>query len=627
MCGIAGGFWKGDNQQVSTRLAAAVASMRLRGPNDQGHDLHPIAGGVVGLGHTRLSIIDLSNSGHQPMYLADKSLGLVFNGEIYNYREIRSELTGFGYKFVSDSDTEVLLTAWQHWGRDCLSRLVGMFAFVVLDRKNNEMICVRDAFGIKPFYYAVEKGSFLFGSDTSAIKALKKEKLELDWQRAYEYLVHGRYETSQRSFFAGMSHLMPGHILEVDLNSGTVKDPIPWWHPSVIVKNDISFVDATQVLREKFLHNVRLHLQSDVSLGAALSGGVDSSAIVCAMRHIEPDMPIHTFSYIAKDTLASEEVWVDKVNEHVNAIPHKVLANDQELVTDLDDMIQAQGEPFGGTSIYAQYRVFKLAKEKGITVTLDGQGADELLAGYNGYPGKRIKSLIDGHRYVDAARFLINWNKWPGRKLTHGLKLAVAEMVNSTTYDFLRELNGMKKVPDWLNGDILQESGVVLGHPRNDLSCLTKGRSLVSRLAYDLTTGSVPSLLRHGDRSSMHFSVESRVPFLTTDMADFLLSLPEDYLISQQGETKRIFRAAMRGIVPDEILNRRDKVGFETPEKKWIMSQSAKFRDWISDDAKLPFLDQQALLAEFDAVVSGEKVFNGRVWRWVNFMKWHTINF
>ena len=464
-------------------------------------------------------------------------------------------------------------------------------------------------------------------NDKKAIKALKNEKLKLDWQRAYDYLAHGDYDTTSRSFFAGVRHLLPGHILEIDLNNGEHKQPVPWWQPSIIEKSNINFDAAAHILREKFLNNIRLHLRSDVPLGSALSGGIDSSAIVCAIRHIEPDIPINTFSYIAKNSKASEEVWVDKVNQHVGGISHKVYFSHQDLASDLDDLIQAQGEPFGGTSIYAQYKVFKLAKESGVTVTLDGQGADELLAGYHGYPGKRAKSLIEGHHYIDASNFLLNWSRWPDRKLTHGLKLVVAELVQGKTYDVLRELNGMKKVPDWLNGGILQESGVALGYPRQITTYSQKERCLMGGLAFALSSGSLPPLLRHSDRSSMRFSIESRVPFLTTDVADFLLSLPEDYLISHQGESKSLFRAAMRGIVPDEILDRRDKIGFETPEKQLLLSLSALVRVWLSVDVKLPFLNQQMMLAEFDVIVAGKKPFSWQVWRWINFMRWYVNNF
>lgn len=629
MCGITGGFWSNGNpeRKIDDRLVAAVAAMKLRGPNDQGYELHTTPAGIVALGHTRLSIIDLSSAGHQPMYSLDQCFGLVFNGEIYNYRELRSELSTLGYTFVSDSDTEVLLAAWQEWGSASLSKLVGMFAFVVFDKVANKLTCVRDAFGIKPFFYTVEKGNFMFASEIPAIKALKSEEITLDWQRAYDYLTHGDYDSGPRSFLAGVYHLMPGHILEVDIESGAVSEPEQWWRPSIEERSDIGFDEAAAMLREKFLDNIRLHLRSDVPLGAALSGGIDSSAVVCAIRHVAPDLPIHTFSYIAKGSVVSEEAWVDRVNQHIDAVPHKVMVSADELAKDLDDMILAQGEPFGSTSIYAQYRVFKLAKDHGVTVTLDGQGADELLAGYSGYPGKRFKSLLDRHQYLGAVNFLRNWSQWPGRSLIHGIKLAIAEMVDGKLYDILRRLNGMKKVPAWLNKTALENAGVRLSYPRQRSPFDRKSRRLAAELAFSVTAWGLPSLLRHGDRNSMRFSVESRVPFLTSDLANFLLSLPEHYLISSEGETKSIFRAAMRGIVPDEILDRRDKVGFETPEKQWLLGMAPQIREWLSEDIKMPFLNQIEIVREFDLIVAGKKPFSWQVWRWINFIRWYATFF
>jgi len=364
-------------------------------------------------------------------------------------------------------------------------------------------------------------------------------------------------------------------------------------------------------------------LRSDVPLGAALSGGIDSSAVVCAMRHVEPDLPINTFSYIARGSAVSEELWVDLVNQNVGAISHKVVVNQEELANDLDDMILAQGEPFGSTSIYAQYRVFKLARESGVTVTLDGQGADELLAGYNGYPGKRIKSLIDAQRYGDALSFLKHWSSWPDRKLKEGFKRVVAELAEGPVYDLLRQLNGMKVKPAWLNADVLEANGVFVGYPRQKSPYDMKGRRLAAELAFSLTHRGLPLLLRHGDRNSMRFSVESRVPFLTLDMVDFILSLPESYLISQQGETKSVFRAAMRGIVPDEILDRRDKIGFATPEQSWFVNMTDQIRIWLSEDIKVPFLNQKKMIEEFDLIMSGKKAFSWQVWRWINFIRWY----
>ena len=625
MCGITGGWWPGRPAALDERLAQALAAMHRRGPDDRGYVLYPGPSGVAALGHTRLSIIDLSAAGHQPMESQDKSVSIVFNGEIYNYRELRAELEPLGHRFVSGSDTEVLLAAWRQWGRACLPRLVGMFAFVVFDSARGRLTCVRDAFGIKPFFYTREQGGFLFASEVAAIKALKQERVQLDWQRAYDYLVHADYDSGARSFLDGVSHLLPGHLVELDLVSGALGEPQRWWAPCIEERRDLSFADASEQLRERFLASVRLHLRSDVPLGAALSGGIDSSAVVCAMRHVAPDLPINTFSYIARGSAMSEEVWVDRVNQHVGARPHKVMVSGDELARDLDDMIAAQGEPFGSTSIYAQYRVFQLAREQGVTVTLDGQGADEMLAGYNGYPGPRLHSLLEKGELRRAWAFLNAWAEWPGRSRISGVKHAVAQMTSGTLHDLLRRMGGVYSPAPWLNTDLLREQGVMCCFPHVPPLHSMPGRRVMEGLATALTQRGLPALLRHGDRNSMRFSVESRVPFLTTDMADLLLSMPEHYLISDRGETKRVFRAAMRGIVPDDILDRRDKIGFETPEYAWLTSMSDTIRGWLNVDLGLPFLDRSEVIKEFDLIMAGEKGFSWQVWRWINFYRWYEI--
>lgn len=623
MCGIAGGCWK-EAGQLDARLAGALEKIRYRGPDDRGYELYPMGDSVVALGHTRLSILDLSSAGHQPMLSADKRFSIVFNGEIYNYRELRTELQGLGHCFVSDSDTEVLLAAWIRWGQACLVRLIGMFAFVVLDRQAGTLTCVRDAFGIKPFFYAAEGGEFYFASEMPALKELLPSKPALDWQRAYDYLVHGDYDSGPRTFFEGVSHLLPGHLLTVDLQARRIGEPQRWWTPSIVERSDLSFASATEMVREQFLQNIRLHLRSDVALGAALSGGIDSSAVVCAMRYVEPDLPIHTFSYIAAGSEMSEEVWVDRINAHVGAVPHKISVNSDELVRDLDSMILAQGEPFGSTSIYAQYRVFQLAREAGVTVTLDGQGADEMLAGYNGYPGQRLRSLIEKGRLAEALSFLNEWAKWPGRDRIGGAKRLAAEMTEGWLYALLRKINGSDALPDWINGEPLVERGVISHFPRLRSPQSEAGRRVAAELALSLTRRGLPALLRHGDRNSMRFSVESRVPFLTLDMVNLLLSLPESYLISPKGETKHVFRAAMRGIVPDDVLDRRDKIGFATPEQAWLISMADTVRGWLREDLQLPFFNQAEVLREFELIIAGKKAFSWQVWRWINFCRWYS---
>lgn len=624
MCGITGGWWQNPDQGVKS-IPLALKKIEHRGPDDNGYQVYPVGSAGVVLGHTRLSIIDLTAAGHQPMHSADGRWAIVFNGEVYNYRELRTELKSIGYSFDSDSDTEVLLAAWVQWGVTCLPRLAGMFAFAILDKMTATLTCVRDAFGIKPFFYAVNNEQFAFASELPALLELLPCKPSLNWQRAYDYLVHGDYDSTSETFYSGVKHLLPGHLLQVNTSTGLACPPERWWNPQIDERAGWRFEDAVEQVREQFLKNIRLHLRSDVPLGAALSGGIDSSAVVCAMRHIEPDFPIHTFSFIAEGKDVNEEFWVDRVNEHVGAVPHKVRLTPQELACDLDDMIRVQGEPFGSTSIYAQYRVFKLAKESGIIVTLDGQGADEMLAGYSGYPGQRLRSLLESGQLGKAWGFWNRWSQWPGRSHKLAAKYLVSELTDGRLYETLRKWDGKSSVPSWINPEPLIEAGVRLIKPHPRPESEIKGRRLTAALSQSLFSCGLTHLLRHGDRNSMRFSIESRVPFLTLENVNLLLSMPEEYLISPSGETKRVFRAAMRGIVPDDVLDRKDKIGFATPEKDWLLGMADIVRSWLKEDLELPFFNRLDAMQEFEDVLRGAKPFDWRIWRMINFIRWCKI--
>ncbi len=623
MCGIAGVWWRSEPTSAHARIEATFSALARRGPDDRGSDVHRAGGALTALIHTRLAIIDLSSAGRQPRSSVDGKLSIVFNGEIYNYIELRDELRAVGVRFSTDTDTEVLLEAWRHWGAAVLPRLEGMFAFAVFDRERESITLVRDAFGIKPMYLFRSADTVAFASELPALSALLGGHTPLDWQTAYDYLVFGDYDTGERTFIDGVSSLRAGHLLEISLRAPLSAQPRAWFRPSVEPREPIGFTDAAQLFREKFLASVRLHLRSDVPVGAAISGGLDSSAIVCAMRHLEPDAEIKTFSYIARGSEVSEESWVDMVNAHVGARPHKVMLQPGDLRRDLEDLIRAQGEPFGSTSIYAQYRVFQMARESDVTVTLDGQGADELLGGYIGYPGQRMRSLIECGLPMEAIGFLRQWARWPGRSLADGAKRAVGAWTGGGVHDLLTALNGTSLSPPWIRADVLRAAGVQLRHPRQSVPDSRRGRRMMSFLADSLVRRGLPSLLRHGDRNSMRFSVESRVPFLLPQLADFTLSLPEDYLVSPGGETKRLLRAALRGIVPDAVLDRRDKIGFATPERDWIMEMQDTVREWLAPDLGLPFLDQVAMRREFEDVVSGRRPYSWQVWRWVNFCLWY----
>jgi asparagine synthase (glutamine-hydrolysing) len=625
MCGIVGGVRR-SGQFREGLIKAALGKMRHRGPDDTDFYKLDCKSSNVFLGHARLSILDLSAAGRQPMHSSNGRFCIVFNGEIYNYRELRAELSSLGYDFASNSDTDVLLAAWAHWGTECLLRLTGMFAFAVLDKLNGTLTCVRDAFGIKPLFYSVQAGSFSFASEIGTLLELAPTLRKLNWQRSFDYLVHGDYDSTSETFYEGVHNLASGHWLQIDLATAQCSAPQRWWQPRVKERLGWHFDDAVEQVREQFLQNIRLHLRSDVPLGAALSGGVDSSAVVCAMRHVDPVHTINTFSYIADGSDVNEEGWVDRVNQQVGAVPHKIYIKPADLARDLDSMIRAQGEPFGSTSIYAQYRVFQAARESGIVVTLDGQGADEMLAGYSGYAGQRLRSLLETRELREAWRFWGNWSKWPGRSRALAAMQLVSEVTDGNLHDIFRKIYGRSAAPSWIRFEPLLERGVTFGFPRQRPPTQTKGRRVVDELALSLSQRGLSSLLRHGDRNSMAFSIESRVPFLTGDFANLFLSMPEHFLISRTGETKHVFREAMRGIVPDDVLNRKDKIGFSTNEENLILGVAETAREWLKDDLNLRFLDQRRVLAIFDDVVSRRRPYTSQIWRWINFSRWYKIS-
>lgn len=622
MCGIFGGFWKQAPKDLSSRLANSLNQLKHRGPDDDDIRVYNLDKGTLVLGHARLSIIDLTSSGRQPMSYGNGKLTIVFNGEIYNYQELRVELEAKGHLFRTNTDTEVLVASWLEWGQECLNKLEGMFVFVMYDHQEKILSCSRDAFGIKPFFYYYDCKKFLFASEIPALLALLDRLPEPNLQRCYDYLVHGIYDHDDNTFFKKIKTLSPAHYLKYKLESNQISQLDCWWQPTSAIKTSkISFDDAVEKVRYQFLKNVRLHLRSDVKLGVALSGGIDSSAVACSMRYIEPDSDIHTFSFIAKGSLVSEENWIDIVNRHIDAIPHQVVATSEDLLNDLDSMITAQGEPFGSTSIYAQYRVFKLAKEAGVTVILDGQGADELLAGYIGYPGYRLLSLLENHELNKALSFSLHWGKWPNRTALQAWLWLGRILLPDALYGVARKFSGRNFEPKWLNTKILREHGVIFKEYRPRLNHVFKGRRVIEQLQHSLKNRGLPALLRHADRNSMRFSIESRVPFLTLPLANLLLSLPENYLISDYGETKYIFREAMRGIVPHNILNRKDKIGFATPETSWIRQKKRKWRQLLADSENIEFINTNALIREYDKLIYNSSLL--QVWRWINFVKWY----
>lgn len=621
------------NTGASANFLAALQALEHRGPDDSGWlswtpgavaqagRAPTLPQGRVLLGHQRLSILDLSALGHQPMSSADGRYHLVYNGEVYNYRELRLELEQQGCVFHSQSDSEVLLQALIVWGKQALLRLRGMFAFVLLDTVQERLLAGRDFFGIKPLFYARWFGGFAFASELSALQSLPGISRDLNAAAAYNYLLSGVTDRGDSTFVQGIRQLPAAHWLELDIAQDRIVACERYWRIDLAVRKKISFEQACHAVREKFLESVALHLRSDVPVGAALSGGIDSSAIVCAIRHLHPQQEIHTFTFVSEEAASNEEHWADIVNQHCHAVAHKIHCSEADLLADLPRLLACQGEPFGSTSIYAQHRVFQAAAAAGIKVMLDGQGADEMLAGYVSYQGSRLASLVAAGRYAQAWQFAQAAGSWPGRSPAQLWRAAVAELLPDGLRGVARRASGRRLPPPGIRRDWLQASGVDPIPPA--ARKLPAPDYLRARLLETLENSSLPALLRYEDRNSMAFSVESRVPFLHVDFVELVYALPEDYLIGRDGTSKHIFREAMRGLVPDVILDRRDKIGFATPENLWLRRLDATVRALLASANPPPCLDMPYLTAEWQRLMTGEERFDSRVWRWLNFLDWY----
>jgi len=552
------------------------------------------------------------------MTIAGGRFTIVFNGEITNYVEIRRELLATGETFESDGDTEVLVKAWAKWGVATLDRLEGMFAFAVLDIMSGTLTLARDPFGIKPLYIRRDRNRIVFNSELRGLLANSRSQPRLDWQTAIDYLQWSIVDHTDRTFVEGVTQLAPGHHVTVELSTGTMGDPVRYWWPSVAKTFTGSYVEATDAVRQLFIESVRHNLRSDVPVGIALSGGIDSSAIVGAVRHLEPDRPIQTFSYIAPGFAQSEERWIDSVAQALGAQSHTVATTSADLERDLDDLILTEGEPFGSTSIYAQYSVFRLAREHGIVVTLDGQGGDEVFAGYFGYPAPRMRSMIETGHWGAAARFVREWARWPGRDA----RTMLVEAAGQFAPPRLRGRIIRQPASPILDIARLSDRGVDFRFPASTVPSV-RGRQLMSTLRSAQTRIGLPSLLRNGDRNSMRFSIESRVPFLDRELTEFVMGLPEEWLVGPDGTSKRILRDAVRDLVPDEVVDRRDKVGFETPETSWLARLSAQSTD---PDHPIAFLRTDlgpSITGGFNETELGWG--SGAHWRLINLHRWVTL--
>lgn len=635
MCGIAGLVSPQSPPPDKDLIARLLARLAHRGPDDQGllrYDRRTVWSGrqwregeaeLVFL-HRRLSIIDLSETGWQPMATPDGRYVIVYNGELYNFLELRAELEALGHRFRSRSDTEVLLQAYAQWGIDALNKFVGMFAFALLDKRERTVLLARDPFGIKPLYLATWRGGLAFASEIKVLLELPGMARRVNPHRLLHYLRYGVTDYGHDTFFLDIQQVSAAHYVKVPLDRPEIVPQVPYWRLVLGPPRDVSFEQAAETVRELFLRNVAMHVRSDVPIGAALSGGIDSSSIVAAMRRVGPDAELHTVSYIAEEAALNEAAWAGRVVQHASAVSHPVQVSGEELLADLERLVAVQDEPFGSSSIYAQFRVFQATREAGIKVMLDGQGADEILAGYPYYLSVRAAALFRHSHFLQGWRFLSRAAKrWPGG--FYSLILASAGyLVPFSLQGPLRRLVGKDLIPSWLRKSWFLERGVV---PR-PIFTQSSGDMLREQLIHSLCFSSLPMLLRYEDRNSMAHSVESRVPFLTREFVEYLFSLPASYLIADNGTSKAVFRQAMRGLVPEEILNRQDKVGFATPEGLWFRGTQRKAAEMlVSDTVKLypEVFDEENIRTLMREMLEGRRPVDATLWRIINVGVWGRV--
>jgi asparagine synthase (glutamine-hydrolysing) len=537
---------------------------------------------------------------------------MIYNGEIYNYIELREELTQQGVFFSSSSDTEVLLATWCQWGLQGLTKLKGMFAFVIFDAVEHRIFLGRDFFGIKPLYYCSWRDGIGVCSEIAPLIMLPGVSGQLSAQALYDFLAYGSTDMGEETLLCQINAVEPASLVEIDAMEATVIAKKTFWSINALTRPiDISFAEATKRVRSMFLDNVKLHLRSDVAIGSTLSGGIDSSAIVCSVREISSSAEIHTFTFDSQNEQKSEARWADLVGKRVGAIQHFTKPTISDFVENIHDLAKRQGEPFGSLSIYGQYKVFELAKRNGIKVLLDGQGADEIFAGYNHFISLPLLEKLARFEVLAAWRYLNAVPRIRSMPPHHVVAFAIEQVAPIAVSRLLRRLSGKSNLASWL------DRGWFKGRVDTDYHPAAKVCTLRDCLIRGFSGYALRDLLRYEDRNSMAFSVESRVPFLTPEFVNFVLALPTEYIISEQGVTKHVFRSAMRGIVPDEILDRKDKIGFEAPENIWLARPLPIVQQAIGALCELPFVDSDAAFAALRKVETGEAARSAalQVWR------------
>ena len=636
MCGLFGVILPRENAIDRNMLLEASKLLEHRGPDDEGFllanekvavpargesnakwpDLPSLTAveGKYHLGFTfrRLSILDLSPRGHQPMSSNSGRQWIVFNGEIYNYLEIREELARTGVIFRSDSDTEVLLAAYCAWGTSCVDRLEGMFAAVIFDFHAKRAVLLRDPFGIKPLYYTSYRGGLAIASEAKCLISLAGARRQVNPGLLHQYLRFGERYSGEDTLFLEVKQLPAASWAEVSFSDPCRVVTRKYWAPPHETI-DVSEAEAISNTRSLFKRSIELHMRSDVPVGVCLSGGLDSTSIALEMQQRLPSgVRLTGVSYISEDSPRSEEPYIDMVR---GITPCKVRAAGDDFHRDIDDLIGTHDFPFISLSVYAQYTVFREAARQGLKVMLDGQGADEVFGGYAGHLAPAIASAVVQGNFVAAAGMLgaRGWSE--SRRWILG---ATAARLIGGRWAWPRTVWGALTYPRWLNSEWFEsrESG------RPFRPWPLSGDALHNEIRLGITDLSLPQLLRYEDQNSMRFSVESRVPFCNRSLVDYVLKLPRHMLVDNKGTTKYVLRRAVEELVPKQILHR-PKVGFDASDQIWLRQAGG----WIA--GRLDFMDSGGAeflcgkaTRSFIAHALQSRRMSTAAWRILNVLAW-----
>lgn len=563
MCGITGKITFNQNKVLYPDLKRMTDSIIHRGPDGEGHWINESQN--VGLGHRRLSIIDLSENATQPMHSSNRRFIISFNGEIYNYIELKNDLINLGYQFKTTSDTEVLLSAYQEYGESFLQKLDGMFAFVIWDQQKKELFCARDRFGEKPFYYFLDKQQFVFGSEMKTIFSSGIPK-SIDNQMLYLYLAYDVVENpnhKSQTFYKNIYQLPASHSIKISLNGKfEIKQ---YWELQTNPTFTGSFEDASVKFKSLFEESITRRMRSDVKVGSSLSGGVDSSSILCSVLDLFPETQFNTFTARFKDKNYDEGIFIEELKKQRSFNTFECYPSSNQLIDHLEKIFYHQEEPFGSTSIVAQWEVMKLARENNTIVLLDGQGADETLGGYFKY-------------------FLPFLHEIKNKKEYQFQKLAIEKHLGIQSYISKKEALRMKapaffdKITD-ISRPYRESVGLDLADNfkkeyQFESTPFHRDTNLNAFLNNDIFKYGLGKLLRFSDRNAMAHSIEVRLPYLSHQLVEFIFSLPSSFKINE-GWTKYILRKSMEKRVPSTILYRKDKKGFQAPDN-WMQDQKIK---------------------------------------------------